>query len=332
METICETICKIHVPGKMTIGLEFPLDNDWSLAGEKKRNAAGRPFGIPDISQHTEYIKLADQLGFAALWMREVPVYDPDFGDGAQLFDTMAYLGYIAGITKSIVLGTAAVVLPLHDPLQLAKAVATIENLSGSRLLLGVGLGDRPVEFPLFGYDFENRAERFIENHQIMLEAWKEHSELNRFYKNLDNRIQIYPKPENPIPWIIAGRAQQNMDWIARNMQGWFNYPRPVEETAQMVIDWRNVLYDNDQASKPYITAFHLNLSADDDAPFKPHRFGGSVGINGLLPLLKQYEEAGVNHMALHLRKSETPVQEALEKIAQKVIPHFNYKEYQHVV
>ena len=68
----------------MTLGLEFPLDNDWSLEGEKKRKKQGRPFGIPDISKHTELIKLADKLGFAALWMREVPVYDPGFGDGAS--------------------------------------------------------------------------------------------------------------------------------------------------------------------------------------------------------------------------------------------------------
>ena len=327
-----ETICNIHIPGKMTIGLEFPLDNDWSLEGEKKRNLSGRPFGIPDISRHTEYIQLADQLGYSALWMREVPVYDPGFGDGAQLFDTIAYLGYIAGITKSITLGTAAIVLPLHDPLQLAKAVASIENLSGSRFLFGVGLGDRPVEFPLFGYDFETRAERFRHNHAIIEEAWKTQSGLSQYYENLNNTIQIFPKPENPIPWIIAGRAQQSMDWIAQNMQGWFNYPRPVAETAAQVIDWRNVLYDNNQASKPYITAFHLNLLSDDDAPFRPHRFGGAVGINGLLPLLKSYEEIGVNHMALHLRKSETPVKEAIERIAATILPHFNYKEHDYAI
>lgn len=318
-----ETICKIHKLGKMTIGLEFPLDNDWSLEGERKRKAEARPFGIPDVKKHTELIKLADDLGFAAMWMREVPVYDPNFGDAAQVFDTLAYLGYIAGITKSIVIGTAAVVLPLHDPLQLAKAVATIENLSESRYLFGVGLGDRPVEFPLFNFDFDTRASRFVANHAIIKEAWKENSELNQYYEGLSNAIQIYPKPQKEIPWILAGRAQQSMDWIAQNMQGWFNYPRDVEDTKNLVIDWKNALYDNNQAAKPYISAYHLNLLKNPDAPFIPHRFGGSVGVNGLIKIMKQYEEAGVNHMALHLRKSETPIKEALEIIAKKVLPHF---------
>ena len=325
-----ETICKIHRPGKMTIGLEFPLDTDWSPEGEKKRNAEGRPFGIPDISKHTEYIKMADDLGFTALWMREVPVYDPSFGDGAQLFDTLSYLGYLSGITKSIMLGTAAIVLPLHDPVRLAKATATIENLSKGRFLFGVGLGDRPVEFPLMGIPFENRPERFTSNYEIIKEAWKKNSTLKRYYSGLPDGIEVYPKPQTDIPWIIAGRAQQSLDWIAQNMQGWFNYPRDVEETRNLSIAWKNASYDNNQASKPYITAFHLNLLKDPDAPFKPHRFGGAVGINNLTELLKLYEEAGVSHMALHLRKSETPVAQAPKLIAENVLPHFALSEYEH--
>ncbi|OIV40414.1 TIGR03571 family LLM class oxidoreductase [Flavobacterium johnsoniae] len=323
-----KTICKIHIPGRMTLGLEFPLDNDWSLEGEKKRKKQGRPFGIPDISRHTELIQLADKLGFAALWMREVPVYDPNFGDGAQVFDTLSYLGYVAAITKSIAIGTAAVVLPLHDPLQLAKAIATIENLSESRYLFGVGLGDRPVEFPLFGFDFENRADRFVLNHEIIKEAWKDESELHHFFGKTSNGIEIYPKPKNEIPWILAGRAKQSMDWIAQNMQGWFNYPRDVKDTEILVREWKNALYDNNQASKPYISAFHLNLLKDPDAPFTPHRFGGAVGINGLASLMRLYELAGVNHMALHLRKSEIPVDEALKLIAEKVLPHFDAADF----
>lgn len=325
-----ETICNIHRPGKMTIGLEFPLDNDWSLEGEKKRNAEGRPFGIPNIRKHAEYSKLADELGYTALWMREVPVYDPNFGDGAQLFDTLSYLGYLSGITKSIMLGTAAIVLPLHDPLRLAKAAATIENLSEGRFLFGVGLGDRPVEFPLMDIPYESRQERFTSNHEIIKEAWKTNSKLKHYYSGLPDGIEVYPKPQTDIPWIVAGRAQQSLDWIAQNMQGWFNYPRDVEETHNLAVEWKNALYDNNQASKPYITAFHLNLVKDPDASFKPHRFGGAIGINNLTKLLKQYEEAGVNHMALHLRKSETPVPEAIKLIAEKVLPHFALTDCEH--
>gem|GEM_PF-5374158 len=105
--------------------------------------------------------------------------------------------------------------------------------------------------------------------------------------------------------------------------QAWFNYPRSVAETLENRKYWCNALYDEDQAAKPYISVIHLNLSKDDNATFKPKRFGGTVGINHLTEYLKSYENVGVNHMAINLRKSETPVSEAIAKIEEVVLPEF---------
>ncbi|WP_164530925.1 LLM class flavin-dependent oxidoreductase, partial [Burkholderia cenocepacia] len=134
--------------GGFSIGIELPLDNDWTPSGNAKRRHDGRHAGVPDLGIHAELAQLADTLGFRALWVRDVPVYDPSFGDAAQVFETFSYLGYLAGITHDILLGTAAVVLPLREPLLTLKSAATIQELSGGRLLLGVASGDRPVEYP----------------------------------------------------------------------------------------------------------------------------------------------------------------------------------------
>ncbi|MGV8637588.1 LLM class flavin-dependent oxidoreductase, partial [Pseudomonas aeruginosa] len=80
----------------LSIGIELPLDNDWSTSGQLKRQQDGRPFGVPDMSEHAARIKLADELGFRAAWVRDVPLYDPDFGDAAQVFETFTYLGYLS--------------------------------------------------------------------------------------------------------------------------------------------------------------------------------------------------------------------------------------------
>lgn len=145
----------------LSIGIELPLDNDWSTSGQLKRQQDGRPFGVPDMSEHAARIKLADELGFRAAWVRDVPLYDPDFGDAAQVFETFTYLGYLSSLTRNILLGTAAVVLPLRQPWLVRKAASTLQTLSGDRLLLGVASGDRPVEYPLFGADYAARGERF---------------------------------------------------------------------------------------------------------------------------------------------------------------------------
>ncbi|WP_245706763.1 LLM class flavin-dependent oxidoreductase [Pseudomonas moorei] len=87
--------------------------------------------------------RLADKSGFRALWVRDVPIYDPNFGDAAQVFETFSYLGYLAGITENIMLGTAAVVLPMRQPWLTLKSANSVDELSEGRLLLGVASGDR---------------------------------------------------------------------------------------------------------------------------------------------------------------------------------------------
>ncbi len=63
-----------------SVGVELPLDNDWSKAGQASRLQDGRAFGVPDMKEHRKRIQLADQLGFRAAWVHDVPLYDPDFG------------------------------------------------------------------------------------------------------------------------------------------------------------------------------------------------------------------------------------------------------------
>ncbi|MGY0036756.1 hypothetical protein [Pedobacter sp. NJ-S-72] len=63
---------KIGQQGKLTIGLELPLDNDWSASGDHKRRQEGKPFGVPDITNHSKLAQMADELEFSALWKRDM--------------------------------------------------------------------------------------------------------------------------------------------------------------------------------------------------------------------------------------------------------------------
>ncbi|TCC99648.1 TIGR03571 family LLM class oxidoreductase [Pedobacter hiemivivus] len=315
---------KIGKSGELTIGLEFPLDNDWSAMGDQKRKQDGRPFGVPDIANHSKLAQLADELGFAALWMRDVPVYDPNFGDAAQQFEAFSYLGYLSALTKNIMLGTAAIVLPLRKPILVAKSAASIDLLSNGRLMLGLGLGDRAVEFPMFGYNYEDRAERFRSGVELMKHVWKKNGYLDNLYPELGLGMQVFPKPtQESVPLVMAGHGQQSIEWIAANMQAWFNYPRNVMETKHQATQWTTELERAGLGHKPYITAFHLKLEADPDASVKPHRFGAALGRNALIDLLKDYQTAGVNHMALQLRHSSRPLDEVMSEISQYVLPIF---------
>ena len=187
--------------GGFSLGVELPLDNDWSVAGRMTAQHAGRPQGVPDLRRHAELARLVDRLGFRALWVRDVPLYDPQFGDAAQVFETFSYLGYLAGITERILLGTAAVVLPLRQRWLTLKAAASIDRLSGGRLLLGVASGDRPVEYPVFGEDFDSRGAMFREQVELLRSGGAD---------LLPSGVSLLPTPvQHRLPLLVAGLAQQ---------------------------------------------------------------------------------------------------------------------------
>ncbi|WP_301308885.1 TIGR03571 family LLM class oxidoreductase [Pseudomonas migulae] len=297
-------------PNGFSIGLELPLDNDWSSDGQRRRIAEERPFGVPDLKQHAAMARLADKAGFRALWVRDVPVYDPNFGDAAQVFETFSYLGYLAGITDNIMLGTAAVVLPLRQPWLTLKAANSIDELSDGRLLLGVASGDRPMEYPLFGVDYDQRAEIFRDTVELLQDQGA---------GRLPEGAQLLPQRDQAVPLLVAGLGQQSPAWIGEHMDGWLAYPGTPDEHHRRVGLWREVGGD-----KPYISFVHLDLAANPHAPMRRVRFGGICGRLALIDELQALREAGVQHVGLHVRRSERPVADVIEEIAEYVLPKFH--------
>lgn len=301
-----------------SLGIELPLDNDWSPAGQNARMRDDRPHGVPDLRQHAELARQVDRLGFRALWVRDVPLYDPQFGDGAQVFETFSYLGYLAGITERILLGTAAVVLPLRQPWLTLKAAASIDQLSGGRLLLGVASGDRPVEYPVFGADFDNRGEAFRAQVELLRSGGA---------GQLPDGVQLLPAPaQQRLPLLVAGLAQQTPAWAGEHLDGWLAYPGTPDDHRRRCALWRDVT-----GSKPYVSFIHLDLLADPQAPLRRHRFGAAVGREGLIAELHAMRAAGVDHIGLHLRRNQRPLPETLAELGEYVLPSFHHQGASHV-
>lgn len=299
--------------GGFSIGIELPLDNDWTPEGEARRQREGRRPGVPDLASHAKLAQRADTLGFRALWVRDVPLYDPSFGDAAQVFEVFSYLGYLAGVTRDILLGTAAVVLPLREPLRTLKSAATIQELSGGRLLLGVASGDRPVEYPLFGRDFESRGANFREQIALLRDGARGH---------LPAGLKVLPAARTPLPLFVAGLAQQAPEWIGEHMDGCLAYPGTPDDHRRRAANWRTVAGD-----KPYTSFIHLDLAADPHEPLQRHRFGARAGRLALLDELAAMREAGVQHIGLHFRRNRRPLDETLAEIASEVLPHFHHDQ-----
>ena len=137
----------VYAEGQLTLGINFPIE------------AYSTP--VPLMQNQVLLAQQAENGGFAALWSRDVPLFDPSFGDVGQIYDPWVWLGAIASQTSNIALGTGAIILPLRNKVDLAKAAASVDQLSAGRLLMGVASGDRPIEYSVYGQPFETRDQTF---------------------------------------------------------------------------------------------------------------------------------------------------------------------------
>src|SRR6185369_10034785 len=132
-----------------------------------------------------------------------------------------------------------SIILPLRHPLHVAKAAASVDVLSGGRLVLGVASGDRPVEFPAFGKPFESRGEMFRESLGTIRRAWRERFPQIHSSQGSLSGADVVPKPLNgDLPIMITGGAQQSLEWIAQNADAWIVYPQPAATQARKLRAW----------------------------------------------------------------------------------------------
>src|SRR5690625_442346 len=146
---------------KLTLGMIFPLE---AYEGN-----------VPEmnIKEQIELAKKAEAANFASLFVRDIPLNDPMFGDAGQMYDPWVFLSHIAAHTNHIGLGTASAITSFQHPLNLAKSAASLDKISNGRLLLGLATGDRTIEFRTFQVNRDERAPIFREAYQVMKDVWR---------------------------------------------------------------------------------------------------------------------------------------------------------------
>lgn len=310
---------RMFAENKLTIGIFLPL-----RFYEGNMNA---------LEGQSDLVSLIDQHNFAAVWTRDVPLFDHSFGDAGQVFDTFSYLAYLAAKTKQITLATGSLIFPLRHPVDLAKAATTIDQLSGGRLVLGVASGDRPVEYPAYGIDINTSGERFRETVSMFrsLISSKENQIIQSTLGLIKQSAQLLPKPvNNMIPLLVTGSSKQSMDWIGEHADGWLSYPTPTATTEGVmqlkskIENWRSKIIPHGMF-RPHVTNEWIDLVDDPDFPRTPLR-GGFIlktGRKGLIQLLEEWQSIGVNHAALGIQFTKRPALETIQELAEEVLPLF---------
>lgn len=300
---------KMFAPDRLTLGVFFPIE---AFQGDQ-----------PTMRDQERLAQRAEALGFAALWFRDVPLRDPSFGDIGQVYDPWVYIGWIAAQTQEIALATGSLAITLRHPLHTAKACASVDQLTNSRLVLGIGSGDRPVEFPAFGVDFEQRSALFRENLQVMRTVlYEEFPTLQSPHGALYGTADLVPKPVGKLPMLVSGHSGQRLEWIAEHSDGWITYPRGVQRQADVVAHWRaSVEAAAPGVFKPFVQSLYVDLAEDPDAPPVPIHLGYRGGRHIIFRILDTLRAIGVNHVILNFKYGSRNASEVLEEVGQEILP-----------
>jgi len=146
------------------------------------------------------FLERAEALGFESAWVVEQVL------GATPSLEPVELLSWAAALTSRIRLGTAVLLTPLRSPVHLAKSLATLDQLSGGRLDIGIGLGGNPKIYPAFGISAERRVARFNEGLRLMQALWTEPQVTfaGEFWQ-LENAA-LEPKPlQRPYPPLWVG-------------------------------------------------------------------------------------------------------------------------------
>jgi len=201
----------------------------------------GTSIGMLNPRYFQQVAVAADQLGFESLWMPEHLVFPQQMagspfaaqdGDSAHppvppetpLFDVFAYLCFLAGQTSQIRLGTNVYLMGLRHPFVAARAIQTLDIVSGGRAEIGVGAGWLCSEWSAAGMDPRSRGRRLDEVLSVCKRLWSEDSVAHQgeFYQF--GPVKFEPKPiQRPHPPIhIGGESAAALRRVARSGDGWY--------------------------------------------------------------------------------------------------------------
>jgi probable F420-dependent oxidoreductase len=196
------------------------LPVEFGLAVENFTPASKRP----SVERILAYAAAAESLGYRSLW-----VWDHLFLGRRRPFpflESMSTLAALATRTSTVTLGTGVLVLPLRNPVVLAKVTATVDLLSGGRLALGVAAGWYEREFQACGVPFEQRGRLFERNLEVLDRLWRE-PEVSGVWDELDLRgVAMLPPPASrPRPkLLIGGYVDRVLRRVATMGDGWLTY------------------------------------------------------------------------------------------------------------
>ncbi len=289
-------------------------------------------WGVEDPQQVLAMGPAAEDLGYDSLWVMDHLFntgYIRERLDDKPYYHPLATLSYLAATTKRVLLGTSVLVLPYHNPVELAKYTASLDQMSGGRLILGVGVGAMTEEFEALGIPMRQRGSLTNECIAIMKELWTNHNPTYHSRRWDFAGLRFSPKPlQKPhIPLLIGGSSPGALRRAATLGDGWHPSGLSPEEFSL----GRREIRELAQAAGRDPDSLTMSLRLEVEVHGRPSsgRAAARARLYGddpdqLAASIAAYQTAGVDHVVLALNSGDVPaLNKMMESIAREVIPRF---------
>lgn len=209
------------------------------------------------------YMRRAEELGFESAWTQEQVL------SRLPLLSPLEAMTYAAACTERIRLGCAVFIIPLHIPVNLAKHISSLDQMSRGRVDVGVGLGGRERPFAAFGIKPEGLVTRFTEGIRLMKTCWTESEILfeGRFWQVFGEAME--PKPfQKPYPPLWFGGSHPNaLRRAVEHGNGFFGAgSQTTAQFADQVQVVRLALEESARSPETFRIAKRIYIAVDDDA------------------------------------------------------------------
>lgn len=287
------------------------------------------------------FARRLEALGYHTLWAwhhvvipREVRTPYPYSPSGEfvlakmpNFLDNLHLLTFAAAVTQRIRLGTAILNLAYLHPLAVAKALSTLDLLSGGRLTVGVAAGWLKEEFRALGIPFEERVPRASECLRILMEVWTRDDPnfKGQFYGAVGIKTSPRPVQRPHPPILVGGHARRVFRWIAEFGAGWMAPSLSKEETALRVRELKEIVAAAGRDPGPLEVCAGAHLDILDRAQAGERKpFSGSA--EQIAQDIVDYQKAGVTSLRLYPsygpgRLETSFMLETAERFAQEVVP-----------
>lgn len=299
------------------------------------------PSGFTSAASLRAVAEAVEAAGFWSLWLNDLITTHDDartvYPEPPNFYEVQTTCGFLAAVTSRVRLLTASITMPLRDPIILAKETATLDQLSGGRYLLGLGLGGKRTEFERLRGRFAAKANRgkwLDESLEVL------HLALSEPVVNYEGSYfsirdaEMFPKPvQRPYPLYLTGGGEEMLRRTARWAKGWIHMNVSPEETTKLVGDLAASAREIGTDVSGMDVCLLFDLSVAETHAAAEERWARSCGMAisksrgrgsassallgtplEILEQLRRYEAAGATHVGLLVTGNDPA--EVLEQVA----------------